>query len=150
MPKTKAQKCVFSLLMAFIMVYGMETYNHVIAGLGAASFMLPVDELLALMLAVIILQELIAGRLARKIAFHFVRPDKHKTFTIVIATQIATVSLMCPLMSFVATLVFKRGILMPLAEKWLLTVAVNMPMAMLWQLFVAGPIVRGVVERVKI
>ena len=67
MPRTRTQRVVFSILMAFAMVYGMELYN----------------------------QALLAGEL-------------------------------------VAT--------------WLQAVALNFPMALLWQLFVAGPAVRAVVR----
>ena len=67
MPRTRTQRIVFSILMAFAMVYGMELYN----------------------------QALLAGEL-------------------------------------VAT--------------WLQAVALNFPMALLWQLFVAGPAVHAVVR----
>lgn len=150
MPKTKAQKTVFSLLMAFLMVYGMEVYNHIVTGsVTASSFLVPLGELLGLMAAVLLLEEFIAGRIARKIAFRIVNPDKAKQITAIVAVQIATVCLMCPMMSLVATLVFKAEVPAPLPLKWLQTVAVNLPMAMTWQLLVAGPVVRGVVKKVK-
>jgi hypothetical protein len=55
---------------------------------------------------------------------------------------------MCPMMSLVATLVFKADSAAPLYQKWLNTFAVNLPMAMSWQLLAAGPMVRGVVKRI--
>jgi hypothetical protein len=150
MPKTKGQKAVFSLLMALVMVYGMEVYNHIVAGdRSASSFTIPVLELAGLMLAVIALEELIAGRIARRIAFAIVDAEKARPLAVIVAIQVATVCLMCPMMSFVATLVFKASMPGPLPLKWIRTVAVNLPMAMAWQLLVAGPLVRGVVKRVR-
>jgi hypothetical protein len=147
MELTKMQKPVFSLLMALFMVYGMETYNHIIAG-NPNSFAIPFLELVGLMAVVILLQELIGGPIARKIAFKVVQPAQNKPLKVTIAVQIATVCLMCPMMSFVATVIFKANIDMPLLQKWLTTFILNFPMAMFWQLLVAGPIVRGVVKKI--
>ena len=47
---------------------------------------------------------------------------------------------------FVAPLAFKRPPAGELVATWLQTVALNFPMALLWQLFVAGPAVRAVVR----
>jgi hypothetical protein len=146
-PKSKTQKVIFSALMALVMVYGMETYNHIIAK-SPNSFGIPLLELVGLMAVVILLQELIAGRLAREIVFKIINPAKGKLPKVVINVQIATVLLMCPMMSFVAALVFKANIDMSLIKKWLNTFVVNLPMAMSWQLLVAGPIVRGVVKKI--
>lgn len=148
MPETKTQKIIFSLLMALLMVYGMETYNHVIAfGFVPRSFTLAIPELMWLMAVVITLEELVAGRLARKIAFSIVKPCGKPALKTIASIQIATVCLMCPMMSFVAALAFKGALPGPLWLKWLQTVAVNLPMAMIWQLFVAGPVVRAVIKR---
>lgn len=46
----------------------------------------------------------------------------------------------------VATLAFKQPPAGELVATWLQTVALNFPMALLWQLFVAGPAVRAVVR----
>lgn len=55
---------------------------------------------------------------------------------------------MCPMMSMVATLAFKHPMLDNLLVAWMQTVALNFPMALLWQLFVAGPVVRFIVARI--
>ena len=46
----------------------------------------------------------------------------------------------------VATLAFKQPPAGELVATWLQTVALNFPMALIWQLFVAGPAVRAVVR----
>ena len=38
MPKTKNQKILFSILMSFTMVYGMEVYNNAIINKGIKPF----------------------------------------------------------------------------------------------------------------
>ena len=151
MPKTRTQRIIFSLLMALIMVYGMEVYNHLIVGsVSISSFTIPPLEMLGLTVAVIILEECIAGKVARKIAFSIVNPTSAKPLKVIIAVQIATVCLMCPMMSFVATLYFKANIALPLPLKWVQTLAMNLPMAVVWQLFIAGPLVRNVVKRINV
>lgn len=54
------------------------------------------------------------------------------------------------MMSMVATLAFKQPPVDELIATWLQTVALNFPMALLWQLFIAGPAVRAAVRRVGV
>jgi hypothetical protein len=147
LPKSKIQKVIFSLLMALLMVYGMETYNHLIAD-SRHPFVIPIPELVGLISLVILLQELIGGPAARKIAFKVVNPRGTRPIKVIVAVQIATVCLMCPMMSLAATAIFKANIDAPLLGKWLTTFAANFPMAMFWQLLIAGPIVRWVVNMI--
>jgi hypothetical protein len=150
MPDTKLQKVLFALLMSLIMVFGMETYNHIIVAdsLNRSVFFIPALELAGLMATVIALETLIAGKLARKLAFGFVSPEKSRPFLIILAIQVSTVLIMCPMMSFVATLVFKNGLHNNTLSIWLQTVAVNFPMALFWQILVAGPVVRFTVSKI--
>jgi hypothetical protein len=60
---------------------------------------------------------------------------------------VVMVCCMCPLMSLVATIVFKGGFNGQLAATWAQTLALNFPMAFCWQIFVAGPLVRFVFNR---
>ena len=151
MPKTKSQKILFSILMSFAMVYGMEVYNGAIKnkGLNNSSFLLPVGELVLLMLTVVVLETLIGGPLARRIAFtKIVNPQKDKPLLVILAVQTMTVCVMCPMMSLMATLVFKGGFSSQIVATWIQTVAVNFPMAFCWQIFIAGPLVRLTVRTV--
>lgn len=151
MEKTKAQKVIFSLLMAFVMVFGMESYNHIIVAnrFSLSVFAISFFELAWLMAVVIALQTFAGAPLARKIAFRFVKPESNRKF-IILAMQISTVLIMCPLMSFVAALAFKNGLHDNTVEIWLKTIAWNFPMALTWQILVAGPAVRFVVGKVKV
>ena len=150
MLKTKPQKLIFSILMALIMVYGMETYNHFLLGLrGLNALRLPLIELLGLMAAVILLQEAVGGRVARFIAFHIVNPQSAPKLKVILTVQVFTVFIMCPLMSAVASFVFKRSEPLPFVQIWANTLLANLPFAMLWQLLIAGPLVRKIVSYVK-
>ena len=60
-----------------------------------------------------------------------------------LAISAVSVLLMCPLMSLAATLLFKHAGVQVIAV-WFETTAKNFPMALLWQLFFAGPLVRFV------
>lgn len=143
MPKTKLQEAIFTLLMAFAMTYAMELYNLSLNahGLHSGLFLEVFHDVFFMALIVILMEKLIAGRLAKKAAFRIVTPGKDHPFLITLSIQCCTVWLMCPLMSLVATLLFKQpGSEFPAV--WLQTIALNFPMAFFWQIFFAGPVVR--------
>ncbi len=135
----------FGLFMAVTMVYGMETYNSILrlGGITAQAFRISVIEIFYLTAIVMALQAFIGGPLAHRIAFRFVRPGTHSPIAVTLGMSIAMVLCMCPLMSFVATVLFKDP-RTDLLLKWLRTFGLNLPMAFAWQLLVAGPIVRKV------
>ena len=143
MPRTAFQKWVFGILMALAMVYGMEAYNAVLrnGGLSKGCFRVSASELLLLGLTVILLERRIAGpvawKLARMAAPRMLQPPAAPTLVL----PFFMVCCMCPLMSLVAVLAFK-GITRGMMAKWALTVAFNFPMALCWQILIAGPLVR--------
>lgn len=75
MPSTRAQHLVFSILMAFAMVYGMELYNQALmaGGLTTELFLSPFGDMVPLMAAVIVLEALVGGKVARHCTFKFLR-----------------------------------------------------------------------------
>jgi hypothetical protein len=148
MPRTLSQKIIFSVMMAAVMVYGMEVYNilRLSWSVTPAVFVIPLDETVRLILIVMGLQSFVGGPLAKALAVRVVdaRKARHRTVTLAVST--ATVLIMCPLMSLVATAMFK-GLDGNLASKWLDTFRFNLPMAFTWQIFVAGPLVRTVYSK---
>lgn len=78
MPETKAQRIVFSLLMAFAMVYGMELYNQALiyGGLKTELFAAPFVDIVPLMVAVIVLETLVGGRIAHRLTFRLLDPRR--------------------------------------------------------------------------
>lgn len=143
MPQSKLQEVVFTALMVIVMVYAMICYNMALAmgGLSTEVFVGAVRELAVMGPIAFVLDLAIVSRLAARGAVSMVEPDRSSRLHMALAISSISVMLMCPLMSFVATLLFKN----PgdqLFAMWLQTSALNFPMAFCWQIFYAGPLVR--------
>jgi hypothetical protein len=139
MPKTKFQDVIFTAIMAIIMVYGMIVYNVALntGGVSGETFLAATHELVIMAPIAFILEFFIVGKLARMLAFSVVQPtDKPQIITYAISICICCI--MCPVMSLVATFLFKE----PSFGTWVQTWAMNFPMAMLYQMFYCGPLVR--------
>lgn len=144
MPKTKLQGIVFSLLMVFVMVYGMVCYNIAIAkgGMTNEIFLLAFYEMPIMWPIGVIIEGALVGKLAKKLAFSIVSPQDKKV-AVVLAISSMTVCLMCPIMSFIATILFAHAGNQFIAV-WLQKVVLNFPMAFFYQIFFAGPLVRKI------
>ncbi len=138
MPQTGMEKIVFLAMMALAMTAAMETYNLLLQGASPeALFWALVVDLPLMWVVVMAVQHFIAAPLVRQLIRRLAVPPG----MLFLCVPVLTVLVMCPLMSFAATLIFKFDPAR-LGEVWLATFLVNLPMAMLWQLFVAGPAVR--------
>lgn len=148
MPKTKFQKVIFGIMMALVMVYGMEVYNASlrIGGLSNSAFIIPIYEMFMLVITVIVLETLIGGPLAQKLAYKFVDPEKDKPIVIILTISTMKVCCMCPMMSLCATILF-LGVDSGIMSKWVHVAAFNFPMAFCWQIFFAGPLVRSLFKK---
>lgn len=91
---------------------------------------------------VFIMEHFIAGPIARKRAFKLVTPGKDNPLLVTVTIAGCTVLLMCPIMSFWAAVIFKYNEIKTLLAVYLQTLVCNFPMALLWQIFFAGPFVR--------
>lgn len=139
MPKTKFQNVVYTIIMALIMVYGMIVYNVALntGGVSNATFLMAIHELPIMMPIAALLEFFIVEKWATKLAFTVVKPtDRPQVITYAISTMI--VCIMCPTMSLIATILFKE----PSFGTWIQTYALNMPMALIWQLLFSGPLTR--------
>lgn len=140
MPKNKLQDAVFTLIMATVMVYGMIVYNVALnmGGISGETFLAALHEMPIMVPAAFILEFFFVGKIAKKLAFTVMRPDDRPQF-ITYAISICICCIMCPVMSLIATLLFKGtksfGV-------WVQTWGMNFPMAILYQLFYCGPFVR--------
>lgn len=143
MPKTKFQGFIFSAMMSITMAYGMELYN--VAGkMGKMSnsvFIPALIETSFMCLFVFAISSLCGNKIGQKLAFKHVTPGKDNPFFITLMISACTVGFMCPAMSLVATIIFS-GISAQFIADWFATIVKNFPMALLWQLFCAGPLVR--------
>lgn len=140
MPKNKFQDAVFTVIMAVIMVYGMIVYN-VALNMGAVTgetFLAAIHELPIMAPIAFVLEFFVVGNLARKLAFTVMCPDDRPQF-ITYAISICICCIMCPVMSLIATLLFKNT---KTFGTWIQTWGMNFPMAILYQMFYCGPLVR--------
>jgi len=140
MPKNKFQDVVYTIIMATIMVYGMVVYNVALnmGGVSGATFLAALHELPIMVPIAFILEFFIVGKIAKALAFTAVRPTDRPQF-ITYAISICICCIMCPIMSLVATILFKDT---KTFGTWVQTWAMNFPMALLYQLFYCGPFVR--------
>ena len=105
--KSKIENFIFTVIMAFVMVYAMVCYNIAIdkGGMSNEIFALAFKEIPIMWPIAIIFEMLIAEKLAIKLAFKIVTPKTTGTIiTFTISAMI--VCIMCPTMSFIATCLF--------------------------------------------
>lgn len=139
MPKNKFQDAIFTIIMATIMVYGMVVYNVAlnIGWVSSKTFLLALKELPIMVPIAFVLEFFIVGKLANILAFKVVTlQDRPQIITYAISICICCI--MCPIMSLIATFLFKT----PSFGMWIKTWALNFPMAMFYQMFYCGPFVR--------
>lgn len=127
------------------MVYAMICYNIALnkGGMTNEVFLLAFHELVIMGPIAFILDFFLYGHLAKKIAFGFINPAEAKQYEIILAISSVTVCLMCPTMSFAATLLFSHAG-SEFVAVWFQKTALNFPMAFFWQIFFAGPVVRRI------
>ena len=130
MPKTKFQEVIFTILMVFVMVYAMICYNIAlnIGGMSNKVFLSAFHELVIMGPIAFVIDFFFVGAIAKKKALKIVNPEKENPFHLVLA------------ISFISV-VFKHAGNQFIAV-WLQTCAFNFPMALCWQIFYAGPLVR--------
>lgn len=140
MPKTKFEDVVFTAMMALCMVYGMICYNIALdmGGMTNQVFVIALSELKIMWPVAFILEFFVVGKLAPKMAFTVMDPCKDRPQFITYAISFCICSLMCPMMSLLATILFKGFTVAGFAQTW----AMNLPAAFLWQFVVCGPFIR--------
>ena len=145
MPKNKFQDVIFTIIMVFVMVYTMICYNIAlnVGGMNNQVFFNAFHELVIMGPIAFILDFFLIGPFAKKKAFSIVNLERDNAFHLVIAISVVSVIGMCPLMSFAATLLFKKC-RNPVRIRLVQTTAINFPMAFFWQLCFAGPLVRKI------
>ena len=139
MPKNKFQDAIFTIIMATIMVYGMVVYNVAlnIGGVSSKTFLLALKELPIMVPIAFVLEFFVVGKVANILAFKVVTPQDRPQI-ITYAISICICCIMCPVMSLIATFLFKT----PSFGMWIQTWALNFPMAIFYQMFYCGPLVR--------
>ena len=148
MPKieSKLQDFVFGLLMVFVMVTFMVTYNVALqhGGLNGETLSIVVKAIWAPMVIAFIVENLFVGRAAKHIAFKLVDPRKSQPIMVTLAISSITVCFMCPIMTLIATLLFEFPGWNLVIANWLQTFVLSFPAALLWNIFYGGPLARFV------
>lgn len=146
MPKTKFQNVVFTAIMAFVMVYGMIVYN-ISLNTGSVSdmcFLAAFHEIPIMVPIAFCLELFVVGGIAHALVFKVMRPDDRPA-SITYAISLCICTIMCPIMSLIATILFKEektfGIFV---QTW----GMNFPMAVLYQMFYCGPFVRWIYRHI--
>ncbi len=145
MPKTLLERIIFTTLMATLMVYAMICYNVAIE-MGHMSnevFAIALQELVIMLPIAFICELSFVGLLAKNLAFKIVDPRTDRPIVVTWMISIMIVCIMCPIMSFVATLLFANAGSEFIAV-WFEKIILNFPMALGFQLIIAGPIVRTI------
>lgn len=159
MPNTKKERLIFAFITVIITVpcfvfYCLSIENGGILNVDYkfALILIPIEFILAYLSEI-----LIGSPLSLKLALNAVSPKEYKPMIIETAIICATVCIMCPLMSFFATILYK-GIFPGLIFKeqtftlvkffiyfipnFLQTFILNFPFALLSQLFFIQPLTR--------
>lgn len=144
MPETKLQDFIYTLIMAFLMVYVMICYNISIhtGGLNNFIFLEAFKDLPFMWIVAIVLEFFLIGKIAHKLTFKVLDPKKTPSILISYGISIVIVTFMCPIMSLIATIFINKPNLDIFISSWLQSMVLSFPMAMCFQLFYAGPFVR--------
>ena len=143
MPKTKKEELVFTVMMCTVMLAMMISYNQVMAAgsVKALTFSSWLHEAMIMGPVIVALEFAVIAPLAHKIAFWVIRNYTHDRIPVPIVISIATVCCVCPTASAAAVLLV-RHITEGFEAAWLAALFMNFPVALCWQLLVAGPLVR--------
>ncbi|NLD91309.1 MAG: DUF2798 domain-containing protein [Fibrobacter sp.] len=88
-----------------------------------------------------VIQYFIVNRLTPKMAFRIVDPKVDKPIVIILTITCMNILLMCPIMSFITTIIYD-GFTVNFIADWFQKVVINFPFAFFIQIFAIGPIVR--------
>lgn len=149
MPKNKFQEVIFTIIMVFFMVYSMICYNIRlnVGEMTNSIFLSAFHELIIMGPIAFVLDFFIVSKLAFACASRMVDFRNCHPFSMILAISVASIALMCPLMSFAATLLFKNAGSQFIAV-WIETTAMNFPAAFFLQLIYVGPLVRFIFRHI--
>ena len=143
MPKNKFQEVVFTVIMVFFMVYSMICYNIRlnVGEMTNSIFLSAFHELIIMGPIAFVLDFFIVSKLAFACASRMVDFRNCHPFSMILAISVASIALMCPLMSFAATLLFKNAG-SQFNAVWIDTSAINFSAAYFLQLTYVEPLGR--------
>ncbi|KRM75170.1 DUF2798 domain-containing protein [Secundilactobacillus collinoides] len=151
MPRNLKEELLFTAMMAGLMVFGMVAYNVALAQGFAGTYMLDVlAEYPGGLAVAVVLDLLLVGPIAKKLAFRYIINDymKRHTFLIGITISVMMVLGMVSCMSLFGLIMahnFAGNIWINYLHTWGFNVIVALPL----QLAIVGPIARTVLGKVQ-
>lgn len=163
MPETKFQRLMFALITVIIIVpcfvfycSSYEAGGFTVDIIKNSAKFIPIEFVLAYLCEVFI-----GSPLSVKLALKAMPPQKNSPMMVETAIICATVGIMCPLMSFLATIIYNGIIevgiyhqitfsyfLINFIPFWLQKIVLNFPFALLAQLFFIQPLTRTIFKHI--
>ena len=143
MPKTKFQSVIFTAITAWIMVYIMTIYNTVLSSgsFTNLTFFIALKGMWIEFIIIFLCAFFISSPIAKKLVFRVVKPGDRPIF-IIFTIQVFTVVCQVALASILGVY-HGCGFTVQFIPDYLTTYCRNFIMALPVQLFIAGPIARG-------
>lgn len=158
MPQTKFQRLMFALITVIITVpcfvfycSSYEAGGFTVEVIKSSWIFIPIEFILAYLCEVFI-----GSPLSVKLGLKAIDPQKNDPMIVETAIICATVGIMCPLMSFLATILYNgiiavgiyggslNNFIINFIPYWLQKVILNFPFALLSQLFFIQPLTRTI------
>lgn len=142
MPKTKAESLFFTAVTAWLMVYVMTLYNHVLTS-GTFSGQIMLNALKGMWIEyfiIFLLAYFVSGRLSKSFAFTFVK-NVDNPIVIILVIQFFMVILQVAFASIIGVY-HKHGFTMNIITDYLTTYGRNFILALPLQVILVGPAAR--------
>lgn len=162
MPETKFQKLMFALITVIITVpcfvfycSSYEAGGFTVDVIKNSWIFIPIEFVLAYLCEIFI-----GSPLSVKLGLKAINPEKNDPMIVETAIICATVGIMCPLMSFLATILYNgiiavgingasmSNFIINFIPYWLQKVILNFPFALLSQLFFIQPLTRTIFKAI--
>lgn len=162
MPQTKFQKLMFALITVIITVpcfvfycSSYEMGGFTVDVIKSSWIFIPIEFVLAYVCEIFI-----GSPLSVKLGLKAINPEKNDPMLVETAIICATVGIMCPLMSFLATILYNgiiavgmngasmSNFIINFIPFWLQKVVLNFPFALLSQLFFIQPLTRTIFKAI--
>lgn len=162
MPETKFQRLIFALITVIITVpcfvfycSSYESGGFTVDVIKSSCIFIPIEFILAYLCEIFI-----GSPLSIKLGLRAINPEKNDPMLVETAIICTTVGIMCPLMSFLATILYNgiiavgiyggslSNFIINFIPYWLQKVVLNFPFALLSQLFFIQPLTRTIFKAV--
>ena len=142
MPKTKTESLFFTAVTAWLMVYMMTLYNHVLASgtFSGQTMLTALKGMWSEYLIIFVLAYFVSGRLSKSVAFTFVK-NIDKPIVIILTIQFFMVILQVAFASIIGVY-HRHGFTMNIITDYLTTYGRNFIMALPLQVILVGPAAR--------